>query len=604
MIDQMPEHEEIKKTESQKEIFEPTPEERKLSKKVMGMFERFKKYRSKYDQDWLSNYKFFRGKQWESARPSYRHSEVINFVFQQIQSMVPILTDKQPRMNFVPTEPQDIELSKILNEIVNYDWNKYGWNMSVIEALYDSHIYGTGFGYVGGKVEDGKGKICFESADPFYCFPDPSAKGLQKDYAGNAFIHAEPLDIVELKRKYPKFSKYIKSDLHDLMNGDKTDLGNARFTAPSDKYTGSDYETNTSKSSDDKALEITAWFRDDEVEESQNEEGNFVQKKKYPQGRKVVVVNNMIMEDLPYPYEDFVDRFCPYARLQNYVLPREFYGISEIEQLKGPQKIFNKLVSFALDVLTLMGNPIWVVDTTAGIDTDGLTSRPGLIIEKEPNSEVRRVEGVQLQPFVMSMIDRLQTWFNDISGSSDVSRGQKPEGVTAASAIKALQDSSLTRVRLKARLLDMFLQEVGQMYLSRVFQFYTAPQIFRITNNDKSNEYFKFSVSEQADEYGNTKKVFKIKPIIQVGNEAVEGDEMVMKTDGKFDVIVDSGSSLPFAKMEKMDMAFQLFDRQVLDAQGLLEDIDYPNKETLLARLQEKQAQAAQIQAQQPPQQG
>ena len=42
MIDQMPEHEEIKKTESQKEIFEPTPEERKLSKKVMGMFERFK----------------------------------------------------------------------------------------------------------------------------------------------------------------------------------------------------------------------------------------------------------------------------------------------------------------------------------------------------------------------------------------------------------------------------------------------------------------------------------------------------------------------------------------------------------------------------------
>lgn len=89
---------------------------------------------------------------------------------------------------------------------------------------------------------------------------------------------------------------------------------------------------------------------------------------------------------------------------------------------------------------------------------------------------------------------------------------------------------------------------------------------------------------------------------MQVGNEAVEGDEMVMKTDGKFDVIVDSGSSLPFAKMEKMDMAFQLFDRQILDAQGLLEDIDYPNKEALLARLQEKQAQ---IQAQQPqPQQG
>jgi len=86
---------------------------------------------------------------------------------------------------------------------------------------------------------------------------------------------------------------------------------------------------------------------------------------KYPKGRKVVVVNKIPVVDEP---NEFDDGKFPFIKHVNYILPREFYGISEVEQIKGPQRIFNTLISYAMDVLILTGNPIWVVDTNSGIE--------------------------------------------------------------------------------------------------------------------------------------------------------------------------------------------------------------------------------------------
>jgi hypothetical protein len=60
---------------------------------------------------------------------------------------------------------------------------------------------------------------------------------------------------------------------------------------------------------------------------------------------------------------------------------------------------------------------------------------------------------------------------------------------------------------------------------------------------------------------------------------------------------VTTGSALPFAKAEKEQKLLQLFDRGIIDPQEVLQGTDYPNWETVLQRVQERQAAAAQAQA-------
>lgn len=591
-----------------------SPEENAAVKKVNKLFEKAKKHRSKYDRKWIDYYKMFRGKQWKEARPLYRHSDVVNFVFQTIQAVVPIITDSRPKFDFLPQEPSDIPLANILSQLSQADWERNNWLAELTEAVYDAHFYGTGFMSMNWDREmyDGAGGIVLQSEDPFNVFPDPDATDVNKK--ARFFILAKPTNVEVVKRMYPDKAKWIKPDLKEMTQGDKTDLDEVRFKSPVDSRVIIEGYSADSFQGKDQTLLIECYMFDDECTEEEKDvkdpEGNTIMddagmpkkeyetKLKYPQGRKICISGKVLLSDGPIPYDD---RKFPVARLVNYVLPREFWGISEVEQLEGPQKTFNKIVSFALDVMVLMGNPIWIIDENSGIDTDNLYNQPGLIVEKTPGTEVRREAGTQLQPYVFQLLDRLRQWFDGISGANDVTRGVRPEGVTAASAITALQDASQTRIRQKSRNLDACLQDLGQMYVSRVLQYETVPRVVRLTNDQNATKYFKFHVEDGVDEYGHTRRVAVKRDFIEQpdGKYAQELSPTMLPITGNFDVRVTTGSQLPFAKAEKFATAERLFQAGVIDDEEFLKTADWPNWEAVLQRMNEKKAQMAQAQAQQ-----
>lgn len=589
------------------------PEDQKTVKAVMKLFARYKKARSKYDRNWMHYYKMFRGDQWSKKRPSYRHSEVINFIFQSIQSSVPLQTDVRPKISFLAEEPTDQPFAAVLNQVSESDWERHNWLEPLTEVLLDGYLYGTGFSslHYDPDLDYGLGSAVYRSEDPFYCYPDPDSRDVN-DPTSKGFIHAEPICTEDLKNRYPKFAHLIKPDVTDFVKSTKTMLNEFKLRR---SFTDRDMPDRTTDGgeevgSEKRTMLITAYLKPEETEELREFKTNpetgedeevYVLQKRYPNGRKVVIANGVLLEEGPLPY---AHGNIPFSRYVNYLLPREFYGISEIEQLESPQRTFNKLLNFTLDVLTLMGNPIWVVDSSSGVQTDKLVNRPGLIVEKEPNSEVRREEGVQLQPYVLQLTDRLVGWFNDVAGTQDVTRGATPGSVTAASAIEQLQEAARTRIRQKQRHLDAYIRDFGQQYVDVVLENYTAPRVFRVTNDEGSTKYFKFSASKevapQADP--NLPPEEMIRAVVTEYGQDSEGNIIPVDSNpfliaGRFDVKVNTGSSLPFTVADKETKALNLFDRGIIDEEEVLKQLDYPNREAILQRLEQRKAQEAEMAA-------
>lgn len=580
-------------------------------KLVMDLFRKYKKHRSKYDRNWLHYYKMWRGDQWHNVcMPKFRQQEVINLIWQTIQANMPLQTDVRPKISYIPEEPTDLPFAEILNQISESDWERKNWLHQLSEVILDGYIYGTGIGKMGFDPDDdyGIGSATFESYDPFYCYPDPEARDVNGPRSFG-FIVAEPMETKRVKQMFPEYAHKIKADIKDVVASSKTSLNDFKI-----KVTNTDRDmpditwSEGQDTAEDKTMVITAYLKPQETtdEEEIDESGDVkvITKKLYPFGRVITIANGCKLkeEELPFSNGKF-----PFAKYNNYILPREFYGVSEVEQLESPQRVFNKLLNASLEIMNLMGNPIWVIDSASGVDPSHLVNRTGLVVEKEPGTEVRREMGVQLSPSALSLIDRLETWFNNVSGTQDVTRGQTPGSVTAASAIEQLQEAARTRIRQKQRNLDSFIRDIGRQYSEIVLEYYTKPRILRVTNDEGATEFFKFSVrrdEQSVDRLGQPQLTAIVQKFVKGeldGNDVIVPDEptkMALQS-ASFDVRVNTGSTLPFTTADREQKALNLFDRQVIDAEELLKILDFPNREEILERMSVKQAEMQQAAAMQ-----
>ncbi len=569
---------------------------------VERLFTEAKKAKEQVDRKRLENYKFFRGNQWPQKRPSYRHSEVLNYIAAEVYSVLVLLTDSRPQIEVLPEDPSDLEFAEIMSSVIKGKWDRDQWARILAEAITDAAIGGTAIGAVPWKPEmaEGLGDFDFETVEPNYFFPDPAAQSEINDEHCDYVIEAKPVKVSKVRAKYPDKKEFLKADLHDLSSSyQDTDVTDeVTYKSPSDNRVPIESDTVIRPIRPNQILLMCCYLKSDELVEEEKDgpvdEATGIAAKvyqtklKYPNGRKIVTANGVLLEDGPNPYRG--GKF-PYARLVDHALPREFWGLGEVEQLKSPQQIVNKLISYVLDVLILTGNPIWVVDNTSGVDTDNITNQPGLIIEKNPGSEVDRKEGVQLQPFVLDTLTYMaEKVLGKLGSTADVSKGVAPSEDSSGYAIAQLKEAAQTKIRGKGREIEYFLKYVGGLSVDRILDGYTTPRIIRLTNNENAADYFKISITDVQDEMGETSKIATVVKYKQMPDGYVAQDAKQYPVKSALDVKISVGSTLPFAKAENRAISERFYDKGIIDAEELLTQVEYPNKEKIIERMKARMA--------------
>jgi hypothetical protein len=576
-----------------------TPEEEKELKILQKALASGKKFRKKYDQNWKKYEEYYNGNQWYGRkRPSYRASPSANIIRPSIQTIIPIMTDTQPGIDVLPQEPRDFAFADVLSKVNRSWWNRRSMPITVVEVLTDCCVYDIGVIKVvwNPDLEGGRGDAECVVLDPNNVFVLDNTSDFNKNCP--VVVELYPASVGELRRKFPDKAHLIKATGKPREIGEATSQNTEVYVvSPVDKDDGHD-NPDISGSCDDNDIVWCAemWMDDYAVEEIATEEVDAAgaaikeQKRKYPLGKVVQAIPDLklVLDVGENPYKDGLK---PYVRFIDTIRSRQFYGEGEVGPQIETQDMINRTLASIFDHQNLMINATWIIDNDSGVDPEMITNQVGLIIQKVRGSEVRREEAPQQSPQVFQFYDLLQNLANTQSGVHDVTQGRKPVGITAAEAISTMQEAAQTRIRLKERNMQVSLQQLGRLLVSRILQFYRTPRIIKITGAKQWPEYFEFFIEDTGNggyKYNKREHTYDKKNEKYVPQDWEVGEE----SQGMFDIEVMAGTALPFMKSQRGELAIRLADGKHIDNESLLETLEWPDKEKVMMRLQQQVAPA------------
>lgn len=574
-----------------------TPQESSEFKMVMSLLSQGKQYREKFDNDWDKRKEYYHGKQW-AANDSGWSKPVFNIIRQIIQATLPILTDNRPGFNVIAAEPTDFKFAQTMSMLIENWWDNSTMDHTMLEVLFDSMLYDAGILKVtwDPDLQDGIGDVCVERINPKDIYVPEGCTDFTKNCGW--VIQRSQKQVGELKRLFPDMTQYIKADSKSEKESQDTKGLEVQLVSPVDQHSFKQTNVLNSDSCDRQLCEvIECWMDDEQVieEEQENEDGNIetIVRKKFPKGKLITILpqQNVVLQTVEMPYAHGKK---PYVRIVDMILPGEFWGEGETKSLMQVQRLINRTLQHAFDVLQTMSNPIYIVEKDCGVDLKKITNRVAQVIEVNSGkmAGIRRDFPPTVQSGVLEFFQTLIKQAESITGISEITQGRKPKGVSAAAAIETLQEAAQTRIRLKERNLQVSLQQLGVQVMSLMMQYYREPRVIRITNQDTSwPDYFEFYIEEPVmGSYVMNQQQYKFDPERQM--YVPGGYTTSDQSKGLMDVKVLSGTAMPWAKTTRSNIAFRLFDSNVIDAKALLETLEWPDSDEILSRMQ-KQAEAA-----------
>lgn len=442
------------------------------------------------------------------------------------------IMDSFPKPNVLPREADDEEEAKILTKILPVIEEQNNAEEIYSQAGYDMVIDGTAITGVfwDNSKHDGLGDIVKTNVDVHNVFWQPGVDDIQDS---KYFFNIAIADIDDVKKAYP--------DIADRIGHHGYDSGYV------EQYVHDDHIDTT------RNVDIIDCYYKKVVEKpvfANGEDGSQILVHTIPQVQVhlATIIQGVCVfcsEDAE-GYEDgyYAHGKYPFVFRSLFPIKDSPCGFGYLDIMKNPQRDIDRLDQAIIKNAMMIAKKRYWVKKSADIDVKAFADWDEELVEVGSGNLGDAVEPMQVDPmpaFVSNHLANKVDELKETSGNRDFSQGSTASGVTAASAIAALQEAGSKLSRDVNKTLYRAAKEEYELEIELARQFYTEDRTFRIDDGQGGYEFATYSTQN----FTNQDVMFP--------------DGTTRHRRAVFDIKVSAEKSSPFSRAAQNETAKELY---------------------------------------------
>lgn len=465
--------------------------------------------------------------------------------------------DNKPCCNILAREKDDEKTAATLSSIIPVILDRNRFTSTYSECWYDKLIGGAGIYAVqwDSSLLGGLGDVSINRVDLLNFFWAPGVSNIQQ--SPNVFL-VELWDNEVLKSKYPELADSFSP-------GSTVDVS---------KYVTEDYIDTAKKSL------VVDWYY-----------------KKLGGSRTVVHYCKMCNGKLLYSSENtgqyergyYIGGQYPFVFDRLYFMKGSPCGFSQVDITKGTQNRIDALTTYISENARLGAKRRFFVNAAGNVNEEEFADASKQFVHftgsGNPNESIMPIDIPQLSGIYAQILEADKAELKETSGNNDWSQGGTTSGVTAASAIAALQEAGSKLSRDMINQSYSAYEQVVLMIIERIRQFYDEPRTFRIIGAGAAAEYISFSAADGM-RGRNQGEIF--------GEELGEYEPI-------FDVKVKAQKESPFSRISQNELGIQFYQMGIFAPQNadtalaMLDMMEFDGKDSVIEKIN-KNSQIPQLQ--------
>ena len=435
--------------------------------------------------------------------------------------------DNIPTANILPREESDVRAAETLSKVVPLTMEKCHFQKKYYDVWFDKLIAGGGIykAYWDNSMSNGLGDINIIKIDPLNLFWEPEIEDIQDS---ESVFHLEYVKNKTIKENYP----FMDGKLTDNAMGEIASYDNAEAQNREHSDESVVFDWWYKKTNGTKTVVHLCKFCNGEVLWASENTKQYKETGYYDHGR--------------YPF--VFDTLFPIKGTP--------FGFGYVDVMKSPQFVIDQLDDSIVKYAKMAGKPRWFKKKSSNVDVNQYADWSNDFVEVDGGNlddNLRQIQLGSFPPFIsnhwLNKIDELK----ETSGNRDFSQGATSAGVTAASAIAALQEagSKLSRDMIKTSYWAY--EDIIAFVVELMRQFYTEDRYFRIEAPNGTESFVAFSNQD-------------IRPV-ETPIINADGSSDIAVRIPEFDYKIIAQKMSPFQRESQNQLAIQLYQLGVFNPQ-------------------------------------